>query len=576
MEKRAFRAVLDLARRYGRVLAVILVVGISQSYIGMLSLVFFQRLLDGLPGARHFADLAAPLAGYIGLTVANHLLIYAEGYPTSILKNGAFQAVKLIALRKIAVIDYLAYQNLGTGNLVQIVENGAAALRDILTGFYLNVLRSILPSIVISLAFIDYYDRTLFIAILAGYGVLYVLSYYLMRFLRAEMEKMLASQEDFSKFSVRAFMELVVFRVNGRFKAEFERVRAISDEIVRARAKIYLLQELFATGFAFLVFIVEALVVVQQVSKILAGESTVGTLVALVSFIRIVFWPITTFNYAYMEYKLNLVAYDRLNRLLHLPDDPGLIRTLPLEVRGGAISFRRVSFSYAEHDILQDFSLEIPAGQAVAFVGASGSGKSTLVRLLLQLVKPASGRILIDGQDLAEVNLESYYRQVAYIPQEPPIFDGTLRENITFERSVDPARLDDALRKAGLSEYIAQLPAGLETLVGERGVKLSGGERQRVAFARLLVQDPKIVIMDEPTSALDSRTEQIITSGLREDLAGKTILMIAHRLQTVRDAGRIYVMEAGQLVEDGCFEDLLARQGKFTELWVAQTHLPAG
>ena len=537
----------------------------------MYSLVYFQRLLDGFPAARQFSDLMPLLIGYIGLTALNHGLIYLEGYPTSILNTGALQWVKLKAMRKIASIDFLAYEDMGTGNLIQVIENGAEATRNILSGFYLNIARGILPQLIISLFFIRYYDQTLFLLILAGYGVFYALSYSLMKFLRGEMEKMLSNKEDFSKFSVRAFMELVVFRINGRYKAEFERVRQISDEIVRSRAKVYLLQELFYTGFAFMVFLIEVAVVVQQTTRILAGTSTVGTLVALVSFIRIVFGPITSFSMAYMGYKLDVVTFQRFQQFDTLPDDPGLERGRGITLSKGAIELRDVSFAYPDRGVLDHFKLCVEGGRTTAFVGESGAGKSTLMRLILYLLKPQSGQVLVDGQDLAEINLASYYKEVAYIPQEPPVFDGTLQENLAFDRVMDSAQLEEVIRRVKLDEMLQKLPDGLKTRVGERGIKLSGGERQRLAFGRLLLQNPRIVILDEPTSALDSLTEHFITQNMMEMLKGKTVIVVAHRLQTVKDADRIIVLEDGLLLQDGCFDALMASGGRFRELWDRQT-----
>jgi ABC-type multidrug transport system fused ATPase/permease subunit len=409
------------------------------------------------------------------------------------------------------------------------------------------------------------------VLILLSYVLLVPLTYFLMRFLRAETEKMLSNQQDFSRFSVRAFMELVVFRINRRFKAEFDRVKGISDEIIRSRAKIYLIQELFFTGYALLIFIVEAAVVIQQTGKILNGDSTVGTLIALVAFIRIVFWPVSTFNLAWMNYRLDAVAFARFQEFFALPDDPGMDRETRLAITRGDIVFEQVSFAYREQEVLSDFSLSIGGGKTTAIVGASGSGKSTLMRLLLHLIRPQTGRVLVDGQDLAEANLDSYYQSVAYIPQEAPIFDGTLRENLAFYHAVDPERMTSILRQTGLAELVAKQPQGLETLVGERGIKLSGGERQRLAFGRLLLQDPRIVILDEPTSALDSLSEDFITRSLADFLQGRTVLMVAHRLQTVRSADEIVVLEAGRVIQKGRFEELLAVEGRFHELWDRQS-----
>ena len=575
MNRIIFKTILAICKDYWLVLTTILIVGISQSFVGMYSLVFFQRLLDGFPAAKQFADLLPLLVGYIGLTALNHGLIYLEGYPTSILHTGVVQWVKLKAMRKIACIDFLAYEDMGTGNLIQIIENGAEAARSILTGFYLKIAREVLPDI-ICLLLIRYYDQTLFTIILGGYGVLYVLSYYLMKFLRGEMEKMLSNKEDFSKFSVRAFMELVVFRINGRYKAEFERVRQISDEIVRSRAKVYLLQELFYTGFAFMVFVVEAGVVIQQVTKILAGASTVGTLVALVSFIRMVFGPITSFSMAYMGYKVDAVTFKRFHQFDTLPDDAGLGHGRSIAVTQGAIELRDVSFSYQDRAVLNHFQLAIEGGKTTAFVGESGGGKSTLMRLILHLLKPQCGQVLVDGQNLADINLESYYREVAYIPQEPPVFDGTLQENLIFDRSIDPARLTEVIRLVKLDDLLHKLPNGLETLLGERGIKLSGGERQRLAFGRVLLQNPQIVILDEPTSSLDSLTEHFVTQNMMGMLKGKTVILVAHRLQTVKGADRIIVLEDGATLQQGCFDELMAIGGRFRELWEKQTESKSG
>ncbi len=569
MNGKIFKTVLSISKAYWLVISLKLILDICQIFVGNYTNVAFQRLIDGLPAARRLADLNPLLEWYIGVWLLNHILIYLEGVPGTSLNQGIAQWVKLRALQKMSRIDYLAYQNLGTGNLIQVIENGAEATRKILTGFYIGNLLG-LAQIVIGLYFIQSYDHTLFVVVLFGYGIFYLVSNYLMRFLRNELERMLANQEDFSKFSVRAFMELVVFRVNGRFKAEYERLKGISDEIVRSRVKVYLLQELSYTGFAFLIFLVEAGVVVQQVGKIIAGTSTVGTLVALVAFIRIVFWPIIGFGQAWMAYKMDAVTFARFDNFLTLPEDPGLIREGQLSVAQGRVTFDHVTFAYQDQEILRDFTLSVEGGQTTAMVGTSGSGKSTLVRLLLHLLKPQAGRVQIDGRDLLDVNLESYYREVAYIPQEPPIFDGTLRENLIFDRPVDAARLNAVILQVGLAELVQKLPRGLETLVGERGIKLSGGERQRLAFGRVLLQDPKIVILDEPTSALDSITEDFITRNMAGFLKGKTVILVAHRLQTVKNADQIIVLENGRIVQQGTFDALLAVDGRFRRLWEKQ------
>jgi ATP-binding cassette subfamily B protein len=478
---------------------------------------------------------------------------------------------KLQAMKKVSRIDYLAYQELGTGELVQVIENGATATRSILNDFYLNILRGIIPQLVVSFAMIHHYDRTLFLIILGLYALLFLFSYRLMIVLRQEREKLIADQERLSKFSVRGFMEMVVFRINGRFGREIERVQGISDGIVRSRARIYGVQELFFTGFAILIFVLQAGVVVQQGVKIVAGLSTVGTLVALVRFIGIVTGPISHFSVALVNYRLESVAFRRFARFLSLPEDANLEKGDVVRIDEGTISFQDVSFAYGDRSVLYDLSLTLEGGRTTALVGLSGGGKSTLVRLLLHLLKPNQGKVLVDGQDLQDANLASFYSQVAYIPQEPPIFDGTIRENLSFDEPIAQAQMCEIVRQVGLDGLIETLPDGLDTLVGERGIKLSGGERQRLAFGRVLVQDPRIVIMDEPTSLLDSVTERFVTDNMQRFFEGRTVIVIAHRLQTVKHASKIVVLEEGETVEEGTFETLMSQDGRFRALWDEQT-----
>jgi ATP-binding cassette subfamily B protein len=571
VNKILYKSLLNICREYRVQLILSLTADIAQAFVGLYAIVYFQRVIDRLASVRQFADVSPELVGYITLTICNHVLIYLEGYPRSVLNNGAYQWAKLRAMKKIARIDYLSYQDLGTGQLVQMIENGATATKNILNNFFLDTLRGTLPRVIIAFIFIRYYDQTLFLIILGTYAIWFFLSYRLMNSLRRAVDRMLANQEDFAKYSTRGFMELVVFRVNRRFPKELERVRGISDEFVRSRAKIYLVQELFFTGFAVLVFGLEIVMILQQVNRILAGTSTVGTLVALVAFIKEVCYPISSFSFAYTTYKLDSVAFQRFGQFLSLPEDPGLDQVKPVQIDRGRVEFRKVTFSFKDKPVLPDLSLTLEGGNTTALVGTSGGGKSTIVRLLLQLLKPEAGQIYVDGQDLTAVNLESFYRQVAYIPQDPPIFDGTLRENLVFDESVDDGYIQGVLEKVGLSEFVRGLPAGLETVVGERGIKLSGGERQRLAFGRVFIQDPKIVILDEPTSALDSLTESFVTQNMISLFQGKTVVIVAHRLQTVKDADKIIVLEAGRVIQAGSFEELSAKEGKFRQLWEKQT-----
>ena len=261
-------------------------------------------------------------------------------------------------------------------------------------------------------------------------------------------------------------------------------------------------------------------------------------------------------------------------------DEPRLVADVPgapdLEVSAGAVDFSHVDFRYADADegdaVFRDFNLSIPAGQRVGLVGRSGSGKTTLTTLLLRLADLTGGEIDIDGQDIARVNQVSLRRHIAYVPQEPLLFHRTVRENIAYGRpEATEGEIRRAAAEANALEFIEKLPHGMDTQVGERGVKLSGGQRQRIAIARALLMDAPILVLDEATSALDSESEKLIQDALETLMRGRTSIVIAHRLSTVAALDRIVVIRDGEIVEDGRHEELVEAGGEYARLWSRQS-----
>lgn len=244
---------------------------------------------------------------------------------------------------------------------------------------------------------------------------------------------------------------------------------------------------------------------------------------------------------------------------------------------GGHLELQHVSHRYveAERDAVHDVSLDITPGETVSFVGSSGSGKSTLLNLVLGFVRPTSGRILLDGADMQDLDLRTVRRSVSVVPQESVLFEGTIRENIAYGLDdVSEDRLREALRDANAAEFVDRLPDGWDTVVGERGARLSGGQRQRLAIARALVRDPRILLLDEATSALDPESEELVKEALNRLMRGRTTLVVAHRLSTIRQADRIVVLEHGEVVEIGGHDALVAAAGRYAHLHATQAGLP--
>jgi ATP-binding cassette subfamily B protein len=308
--------------------------------------------------------------------------------------------------------------------------------------------------------------------------------------------------------------------------------------------------------------------------RVIDGALTVGELMFFYSLLGNLLGPLERLASVNLKLQDALVAVDRLYQVLDLEAEPvGAPGRVRFEGVRRAIELRGVTFRYGcRAPVLEGVDLAIPAGKTVAVVGESGSGKSTLLKLLMGFHAPGEGRLLIDGLDLRDYELGSLRAGIGLVAQSPFVFNGTIAENIALGRpGATLGEIVAAARAAGLEEFIAGLPGRYDTVVGEHGANLSGGQRQRLAIARALLRGPEVLLFDEATSHLDSETERAIQEGLRTTLAGKTVILVAHRLSTVREADLIYVLHGGRVVEAGTHQQLLACEGRYWSLWRAQT-----
>ena len=310
--------------------------------------------------------------------------------------------------------------------------------------------------------------------------------------------------------------------------------------------------------------------------QIIQGNMTFGDFLAFTLYLGFMIAPIVQMSNIGSQLTEAFAGLDRTEEIMNMePEDHPSVRAVQLPSVRGDIQFDNVSFGYIEgKEVVHNISFDAPSGSVTALVGTSGSGKSTIAGLAASFLNPDSGKVTIDGVDLATVSLSSYRQHLGVVLQDDFLFEGTIRENILFPRpGASEEQLLQAVQAAYVNEFTDRFEDGLDTLIGERGVKLSGGQRQRIAIARAILADPKIIILDEATSNLDTESESLIQKSLSQLMQGRTTFVIAHRLSTIRQASQILVIENGRIAEQGNHQELIDKQGRYYELYTYQARI---
>ena len=537
--------------------------GIFNAFIANYKADYFQKVIDGL------ADRTLAFAGvatYGFILLVNYCMNYLDNYPEKKLEHGIYLDFKLLSLRKISTIDYTEYQKIGTGKLVQRIENGSTAGRNVLFNFWLCLIRDLLPTIVFSVYFIWKIDKKVTYVLFVGYMLIFIITNILLKFLYKIKEKILNSEELLNHYLVRGFMEMLIFRMSKQFPNEIKKTNNAKESIVSAKVKMNMIHEAFFTIFALLVAMLDIGILFYAWKT---KNLTVGSVVALIALIENAYTPIAIFNVLYVQYKLDKASYKRFEEFLGLKDDVQLRNGNAINTNVGKIAIRNLSFQYEKRKIIDGLSLSIQKGEKIAFVGESGSGKSTLIRILLGLLKYNQGEVRLGDMELKEICLNNLYDRVSYLSQDAPVFDGTIKENLVFEKQVSVEQMLGVLSEVQLSHLVENLAEGLNTEIGEKGTCLSGGEKQRLALARLWFEDSELVILDEATSAMDNLTEENVMKSVMQKMKDKTVIAIAHRLNSIVGFDRIILFKEGRIVGQGTFEELLHTDSYFMDLYNA-------
>jgi ATP-binding cassette, subfamily B, bacterial HlyB/CyaB len=558
---------ISAVHRYRYVIGEVLIASFFLQLLGLVSPIFFQVVVDKVLVHRSLSTLDVLMIGLAIVAIFEVLLGALRTYVFSQTTNkidvelGARLFDHLLALP----MAYFANRRVGDSVArVRELEN----IRNFITGSALTLTIDLLFTFIF-FAVMFLYSATLTYIVLGSLPFYIFISVIVTPIFRRRLDEKFRRGADNQAFlveSVSAAETVKAMAVEPQMRQRWEEQLA---GYVRASFRTQTLGNIGSQVVQFVNKTTIVLTLYFGAKAVIAGDMTVGELVAFNMLAARVAQPVLRISQLWQDFQQTRLSVARLGDILNTPREAGRRSAASLPRMRGAIRFEHVTFRYQLDGpaVLSDVSLDVPAGQMIGIVGPSGSGKSTLARLVQRLYTPESGRVLIDGIDLAMVDTTWLRRQLGAVLQQNILFNCSVRENIALADPGMPLeRVTAAAALAGAHEFILELPHGYDTIIGERGASLSGGQCQRIAIARALLANPRILIFDEATSALDYESERIIQENMRRIAAGRTVIVIAHRLSTVRGADRIVTIDRGRLVEDGTHEDLLRRGGRYAQL----------
>ena len=535
-----------------------------------------KALVDGLDQSAAQVTTSVILfmvAAYGAARFANTLFAELRDTLFGRVTERAMHRIGLAVFKHIHSLDLDYHLNRRTGGLARDIERGTNGISFLMRFFIFNIAPTLFEiAMVATILLINYGAQYSFIVLLsvALYGAF---SFRATRWRTRYIREANAADSESNTRAVDSLINYETVKYFNNEEFEAQRYDESLEQWEQARRKNRLSLLALNSGQAIIIALSQTLMLGLAALSVQDSNMTLGDFVLINQFMLQLFIPLSFLGFVYREIKASLASIERLFRVL---DQQPAVMDQPeadvLKMATGTIEFRQVNFGYSDaRRVLSELNFTIDGGETVALVGASGAGKSTVVKLLFRFYDPSSGTVYLDGQNIRDVTQNSLRSSVAIVPQDCVLFNDSLLENIRYGRpSATDEEVNAAVAAAYLDDFVARLPEGINTRVGERGLKLSGGERQRVAIARAVLKSAPILVFDEATSSLDSESERAVMGAFRALAGHHTAVVIAHRLSTIVDADRILVLEDGRLVEQGKHEALLAQGGRYTALWQAQ------
>ncbi len=524
---------------------------------------FAGKLLDVASGKSvpYFNSINTIALLLMGILVVQSIFSFTRVYTFAIVSERSLADVRNAVYKKIIWLPLTFFDNRRVGELTSRITSDVVILQDTFTVTLAELIRQVL-TLIIGIGVIFYFAPKLTVFMLLTFPAIILLALVFGKAIRKFSKQVQDTLAEANVIVEESLQAITVVKAYTNEWFEANRYKKALDHVIDIALRSARYRGLFISFVIFALFGGIVAVVWYGATLVQSGEITIGDLLSFVLYTTFIGGSIAGLGDIYAQIQRSIGASERMLEIIEQNDekeDP----VHPLKLKGD-ISFNEVSFSYpsrADYQVLHKLNLRIQSGEKVALIGQSGSGKSTIINLLMRFYPLSQGKIVVDGLDNTSYNLTAYRNNIGVVPQEVILFGGTIQENIAYGKpGASEAEVIAAARKANAYEFIERFPDGLQTMVGERGVKLSGGQRQRIAIARAILRDPAILILDEATSSLDAESEVLVQEALEKLMEGRTTLIIAHRLSTIRKVDRIFVIKEGKLAETGSHAELSQQQ----------------
>jgi ABC-type multidrug transport system fused ATPase/permease subunit len=529
-----------------------------------------------LSGGSKMQIAAAAAIAAVLIAVLGAVASYIANYYTTSVGQWVANDLRVRTYHHLQQLSLSYYDSHQTGTLLSTITSDVQTIQGFASSSTLGIVVDILT--ILAMLFIMFWlnwDFTLIAVAVTPFMLLLVSRF--KKVVKKATHEVRKEQSKIVSVVEAGLQSMRVVKAFGRQDLAEEELAEVSEATVTASLKARKVKALLSPIVAITVALCTAVVLWRGSALILAGAMTAGALTVFLSYLNKFFKPVQDLATMTNTIAQAAVGVDRIRGILDadeiIPEHPDAREVGKLT---GDIEFEHVAFAYtADAPVLKDVSFKIQAGQLVGVVGPTGGGKSTIVSLIPRFYDPASGVVKIDGVDVREYKFLSMRDQIGYVLQETVLFEGTVRDNIAYGRKgVTEKQILEAAKLANADEFIARMPHGYDTMVGERGETLSGGQRQRIGIARAVIRNNPILILDEPTAALDTESERLVIDALEKLMKGRTVITIAHRLSTIRDANKIIVLKDGVVAEEGTHDELIARGGVYAELYRIQFSAP--